>query len=491
MGALTMTLLALTLMASFSISHSVHERIRLQLAADAHAFSVATLEARGFNTLGYMNRAIAGGIVAELGLHAWYAIAERDVSMYMAGFVAFIQIAIMEFAQCPYYYVQHCFHGINALRIAFQYMNKKNQAENDLRSKEQDWKDAVKAYNDMIKDVYKDEKELLKKVKGQIGSFSPVLMSLSSTTAKNAQSKNIAYNQKFFACALEGSDIDSECEGSDWKKDPGVSSASDRNEVMNSAAYAARPIFEAGRGMARHLSGEGYKTFPVPPFDFDLPMSITMKPQKMMDIQSDGTYTEFSFGKQNTTLNGNDISSSLPIGFVIVTWNDGVGFFITNGSRSNGGYEGVPCNGNGGCFINFRLGQASNPPDDDTDYGQPATYGAYSSDLRELNNGGGKGAWEIEGKGEVNYLHTQNEKGNGDFKFVPDNNAVAVAKGKAYFHQLGQNGWQVPPNLFDPFWRAKLHPFLRNEIQDVLQKAGDTKGKDVISSGGAVEGVKQ
>jgi hypothetical protein len=254
---------------------------------------------------------------------------------------------------------------------------------------------------------------------------------------------------------------------------------------MNSAAYAARPIFQVGRMSARNLSGEGYKTVPVPPFEMDLPIPV-YNPDKMMDIQSEGMYIELGFTKQNTTLSGNSISSSVPMAPVFVQWKHGFGMFFTRGNRGNGPYEGVPCNGSGGCFINFRLGQASQPPDDDTDYGQPATYGAFGQDLRALQNGG-KGEWEIGGKGEVKMAGAS----DGTFKFVPDNDAVAIAKGKAYFHQLGQNGWQVPPNLFDPFWRAKLHPFLRNEIEDILGKAGDSQGRQVISSGGAVEGVKQ
>ena len=67
--------------------------------------------------------------------------------------------------------------------------------------------------------------------------------------------------------------------------------------------------------------------------------------------------------------------------------------------------------------------------------------------------------------------------------------AYAVAKGKTYFHQLGQNGWEVPPNMFDPFWRAKLQPFIKDELKDVLMKAGDTQGVQVVSGGGPVEGV--
>jgi hypothetical protein len=48
-----------------------------------------------------------------------------------------------------------------------------------------------------------------------------------------------------------------------------------------------------------------------------------------------------------------------------------------------------------------------------------------------------------------------------------------VSKGKAYFHQLGAS-WGIRPNMFDPFWRAKLHPFKDGaELKAALKLAGD------------------
>lgn len=484
-ACLTFLMLAISMMASFSVSHAVHERVRLQIAADAHAFTIATLEARGFNTIGYMNRAIAGGIVAELGLHAWYSIAKRDVAMYNAGFIAFLQVAAMEFAQCPKFQIQHCIHGLKALKIAFKYNKEKRQKQNDLESKDQKWKDAVKGYNEMIKEVYKDEKDLLKKVKQQIGAMSPVLMQVKNKSAPQAQSKNLGkYNESGLACAVEGSDFDDDCDPPDWKQAGSVSSSSNRIKVMEEAAIAARPKFQVGLVGHRNLSGEGYKT--VPAFTLaavDLPISVVSNPDKMMDIQgNEGTYTEIGGGRENTRLNNNRITSSVPMHVVMVTWKDGMGAWYTNGSSIQGGYEGVPCNGgNGGCFINYRMGPASSGPDNDSDYGQPATYGAYTQDLRTLLNGG-KGAWEIEGKGEVGM-----PGGQGKWKYVPNSSGFAVAKGKTYFHQLG--AWEVPPNLFDPMWRAKLQPFIREELKTILQTAGDSQGAQVIGqTGTAVEG---
>ncbi|MFY1828930.1 TadE/TadG family type IV pilus assembly protein [Myxococcus fulvus] len=57
-GAVAMLVLAVTVMASVSIGHGVHQKIKLQDAADAQAYSLAVKEARAYNFLAYTNRAM-------------------------------------------------------------------------------------------------------------------------------------------------------------------------------------------------------------------------------------------------------------------------------------------------------------------------------------------------------------------------------------------------------------------------------------------------
>lgn len=57
-GAVTMLILAVSVMASVSIGHGVYEKIKLQDAADAQAYSFAVKEARAYNFLAYTNRAM-------------------------------------------------------------------------------------------------------------------------------------------------------------------------------------------------------------------------------------------------------------------------------------------------------------------------------------------------------------------------------------------------------------------------------------------------
>jgi hypothetical protein len=325
-------------------------------------------------------------------------------------------------------------------------------------------------------------------------------MSLKATSAPNASQKDFEkFNVVNLACAVEGSSFDDKCEALPWKKTVPVLGASQRTAVMESAAKAARNPLEIGRAQSRDLSAAGFHSMDaiddsipaamgiIPsillvPFDPD----ISSDPDNMMDIQGEGSYKEISFMAEKVDVSNNRITSSEPISIVVVEWKHGNGIWITKGDTpsSSGSYEGVPCNGGGGgCFMNFRMAGKSTPTDDDTDYGMPATYGGMSQDLRVIK-GGGKGAWEIDGKGEVQMVGSTKK-----FKYVPGENAYAVAKGKTYFHQLGQNGWQAPPNLFDPFWRAKLHPFLRKELSESLSEAGDGPGQSVADeTGTAIEG---
>ena len=466
---------AVMMMASFSVANAVHERTRIQAAADAHAFTVATLEARGFNTMAFMNRAIAGAIVAEMGIHAWRALARHDVNMYRAGFFAFLVIMAMEFGQCSIYQPQHCVHGFQALRIAFKYNREYNSKKSALEGQDSKWKEAVKGYNDMIKKINGDQKTILDRVKDEIGMTSLTLMDMQKKTAPQAAIANAIhdYNKKGFACALEGSNFDSDCESpGSWKSVGQLKSASQRGEIMESAAMAARTKWEVGTMLERSASDTGYRG--------SIPFGIPVyNPSKMMDIQSEGMYMIIGLSN-STNAASNKVSAKSGAAFGIATWKDGVGpLIVAEGSmNSPAEYQGVPCDGNGGCFINFRLASEGG----ETDWGQPATYGAITQDLRKMRNGADR-PWELGGTGEVKMPN-----GEGKWKYVPTGQGYAVAKGKAYFHQLDK--WAAPPNLFDPFWRAKLHPFVRDELKEVLQKVGDSNGSQIIGNGQtAVEGV--
>ncbi|MCE9673057.1 pilus assembly protein [Myxococcus stipitatus] len=57
-GVVAMLVLAVSVMASVSIGHGVYEKIKLQDAADAQAYTLAVKEARAYNFLAYTNRAM-------------------------------------------------------------------------------------------------------------------------------------------------------------------------------------------------------------------------------------------------------------------------------------------------------------------------------------------------------------------------------------------------------------------------------------------------
>ncbi len=482
LACLVFLVLALMMMAGFALASSIHERTRLQAAADAHAFSVAVLEARAFNTIAYMNRAIAGAIVAELGLYAWKSIALRDVSMYKAGADAFVMIAAQEKSLCPFppYWNQHCTDWVDALKILAEYQQEWRKAEDELKRKDNEWDDAVSGFSKMIKTIYDDEKDILTRTKLEIGDGSQTLRAMAKQNASEKALVSVErYNVVGLACAVEGSGFDGDCNSApSWKQRTASSPREKRFATMESAARAARPDFEVGVHKARHLSGDGYNNgTSVKPSNVDFHSPVS-NPKKMMKIQgNEGEYKEDYQDTNKTTLANNEISADVGDGSVSVMWRDGKGKGSTKGYQAGRLSDDDPCEGQGACFIGFR----STAQGGETDYGQPATYGAFRQSLRSA-----KGAWEIEGKGEVNMPGME----RGTFNYVAEGSAFAVAKGKTYFHQLGD--WEVPPNLFDPFWRAKLHPFKRDELSEMLGHIGDEKGQQLISGGQtSVEGVVQ
>lgn len=66
MGALFLLILAIAVLTTVNLGHTIHERVRLQNTSDAAAYSMAALEARAFNLYAFVNRTHASHYVAAM-----------------------------------------------------------------------------------------------------------------------------------------------------------------------------------------------------------------------------------------------------------------------------------------------------------------------------------------------------------------------------------------------------------------------------------------
>lgn len=506
LSVVTMLMLALMMVIGFNIAHTVHEKIRIQQAADAQAYSVAVLQARAMNVNAVLNRTIAALTVAQMSLHAWNTIATHDVNMLNAGFFSFLGVSAWEAgkAKCSKWTPWHCWDAVEAMFIAFDYLSEKNDYEDKLEGKEQAFNDAVKELYEAKKSLADQEKRLVSDIKGQINGGSILRNMLSKTAPQARYATGVdSPNVNNFLCTLDGPDDIGSCSGSEplvfqRARPP----PAERSRSMQNSANAARSMFN------RAVNPTGGARLAHRDFQGNSAITVRMPP-KMRDIQGSGQFnatyfpgafasrvgdSEFSKSSDNGETAAN-VGSATGFGIVSVRWRHGRGGWFLGSSvfSSQGGGEHNGAVGDNhpefktialvpdeATFISFN---AHPSPSADNDWGQPNAYGAVTQDLRLLQKGG-KGAFEVakNGSGTINVRIGQEQH---KITLVSQNDGVAVGKAKAYFHQLGAD-WRLPPNGFDPFWRAKLHPFKRDELRQVLNLAGDR----FTGIQGPVEGVE-
>lgn len=507
LGCVALIVLALMMATSFTLTNAVHEKIRIQSHADAQAYSLATVEARAFNVTAHYNRAIAAALVAQMSLHSWMAIATHDVAMLSSGAIIMLTIAGIEAAMgCYPYNVSHCPCVIQAIISAFKFFRAASKWGNTLKGLESQFNKGVEGLVKMVQSLHKGQLNVLKRAKGEI-MYGLVMQSLQSNNAKKS-SYVLALgneNKKSFACALEGTDMDDDCDGS-WKRSK--ASLAERSKVIQNTANASRPFFDRIGAQSSMLSHQNFRG----PNDPDVPKNSL----------TDGNWNHFfvtrarvgegtSSGSDNGKQAKNVGAGTMGMGFAVVRnfkhsppvgmpfdgqiysgqQNKHSGLLWMSGhSGSHDKFEHVmaqePCNDQS-CFVNFR--QSSDP---DQDFGAPTVYGGVKQNLRYYAVKGDdfkeNAPWEINSDGKVK-LKLSKDK-DAEINMVPRGEGVALAKAKVYFHQLGN--WKIPPNFFDPFWRSKLHFFKADELQTALGLAGDTKGIQLHSAGRApVEGVDQ
>lgn len=497
MGVGALLIMAATVMISFNIGNAVHERIRLQSASDSLAFSLGVLEARTMNSVAHLNRAIASVIAAEMSLHVYAAIVEHLAEQLDRSAHAFRVIASMEYDRSfdPAGAVAcwapiHCVHCSTANEIADKYEAEAKRVRSAGGQANGKWTDAVAGLQAMTDQLSADQNALvrwtMRELDGSAGANSlfAKLKEHNAPHATNDMNLAAKASRSAFACAFEGNGPDGQAYGAGCrylfhpdKQKPIPAKYKDRDAVMANVVYGARPNLAKGYGTMAgrppHLADPQYTNGPN--------ANVIRNPERMMEIQETGLWLyvpdrdktrafldEASSAIVGTGQVGAELFGQLTIQWghpdqIVGGWEGAVGPTRVSSQRGGpSGYYGTSCADRHACFVNFNL-----TTEKGLAYNQPSVYGGMRQPLKLMGRANTQRPWELNESGEVTM-----KVGGSSWNLVmaPQGDAYAVSKAKVYFHQLGD--WSVPPNSFDPFWRAKLHPFAKKELEKAFESMG-------------------
>ncbi|MDF1561744.1 MAG: hypothetical protein P1V51_01800 [Deltaproteobacteria bacterium] len=500
LGAGSMLVLALMLMFSFNISQAIHEKIRIQNYADAQAYSMAVQEARAFNYIAYTNRAMAAAYVSAMSLHAYMSAASSVPAMSQRAAYNFLIMAAIEFGlccACTYCScVQHCIEGIEDIGIAFDYFDMADEKADDVKDLESSFRFAMQMLELMINVIHFSQLSMLtrtsdvllgtdgtisfqSKLKGQTGAERDTDEQYAPHASELPMGVG-AYNVRELACAVE--------------KPPlldiaaiGCPSVDDENraKVMAEVANGTRPEWPAERPFLPLLF-----LSPTWNIDFmtDVPddgMSIALMHDgtaKLIDSKSTGQLHDGRSMRKGTTIGADDhgwvfswkdhAAMMLPYEASIFSDENGGDHDPSDAHEDDHDFDGVNAGGGfsclfqNNCFIKFRANDKKS-----ADWGQPSVYAYTTQDLR-LRGIGESAAkpWEITDSGELTLTH--GAQGDATVRLAPGTGS-AMSKALVYYHRLGD--WKEQPNLFNPYWRAKLHPFDTLDAAIVLAAAGEVE----------------
>ncbi|MCP3104574.1 hypothetical protein LZ198_37500 [Myxococcus sp. K15C18031901] len=496
LGSLSFLVLALMVTLSFNLSHALRRKISLQQHSDALSYSMAVLEARALNYYAVSNRAVASAYVAGNSLHAFMAAASVTGEMLRASGDNFVIIAGLEMLKCPTCYykcIEHCIHAIQAMKISGEFKNKGREYDQKVKGFESDFNEAMQGLDDMVDGIHTAQRSVhdktIQAVKDGSSHGLAQLKEYSAPGASDLNSSVGSINANEFNCAVDGM----ECQGS-----VGNSSPEARARVMTEISNATRSGWPANR----KISAMGTDKPPYLNSDFfkelkDIPGEgrYLVSPHKgtAKTVKSKGSVDSGgqSGGNEGTTLAAHEegrvthwwkhnLMGSTEYDSDV--WSDENGGGHTGNGAHSGQhrFEGVNakaltgCAGSGNCFMKFRAN-----PSSDRDWGQPRVYSYLTMAFRVGNTR--QAPWELNTKGQVRYEH--GAQGAGELTVAPGD-GVAMSKSLVYYHRFGENGWQEAPNLFAPYWRAKLHPFKQGDAKQVLDAAGNSDASQASQAEG-------
>lgn len=504
LAAVALLVLALVVFITFNVTVAVQQRIKLQNYADAKAFSMAVAEARTLNYLAYTNRAIASAYVGMANVHAYMSEAAMLSELKGAAATIMQVIAGQELSQCLCCFggpccAVHCVDAAeaewNAVALGIDYLS--GAMDGPLGQLDGPASDAVSALSAHIDMLHAS----------QTAAKAAVTAMLGTGTFGALKAQNM---QKAASVTTDESTINA-FNVSQWEQV--FDSRTDiKKKIMTETVNATRQDFTWNRTAGG---------VPLSPLLFpQLAQKVSdtsgwIGPPGMWTIVQTPDLGGMAGGRTGFSDSGfsdatSDVSAgsdgsvvtSFDWGTIAGTWKHGfsglwlplaAGFrpgILTSGNSNDhaGGqlsFFNDPHNGSDhnvnldmSRFEEFRIST-------DFPYNQPYVYAGVSTDTR-VNEYGQRGPWEVakDGSGTV----TVKNVGPDDAKLTLSNNnrARAFSKAMVYYHRIGD--WSDYPNLFNPYWRAKLQPVTEGEVMSVLaaidsEAAGVVTGASTISSG--------
>lgn len=480
LACVTMLVIALTIMMSYNVNLAIHERMRLQQHADAMAFSLAVLEARSLNTAAHGNRAIGSALVAGITLQAYVAIAANLIpqmqysvnhhEVYLKGEKFLCNLCPFNKAMCkhcPHVPIAEaavaCFKGLLG-RVTGGHASTKGAAQGGMSD-----------LHRQIMAIHKDMDDYIKWTRAQMqsGNLLSELKQDNGPFIEGELNLLASVSQKAWACGVEGSSIDGECNpinggsGNYWG--PGQ-----RDQLEMQTAMAARPDMDDGEH--RNAANMAHEDFTNGPNPQNAKITDPPKPIACQGSLRGTWWYQVPISGGTVESNGTAKATfDIPSSHMHTEWGckEIPRWF---GDDYPSGHSDMPPQTAGtDYFINFRVSS-----DSSISYGEPNAYAGAMQQLRRNGRNGAGGAdkhypWQLTAEGRT----TVNIPDDKPWSLVlpPIGPGFAVAKAKAYFHQMEH--WEQPPNSFDPFWHAKLHYFGRQELKTALNAAGDSDGAQV------------
>lgn len=480
LGALSVLIVALALFMTLSISWQVKEKIRVQNAADAQAYSTAVKVARAFNYFAYSNRAMAGAIVSMTMVHAYHSEMAASADLYFWVGLQHFSMAGQEVGKCcscgilGCCKISHCIHaGIDTI-TGVKFIGKANKFAKEIKDLEKPFNDAIKGFETMVKMIRGSQMAVQ-------ASLAIDLLSPLSLTASDGIHVNIP----------AGSDSPSALGAFNVAQVMGAldtGESKNKRRDMTEMVNASRPTWVRNRGLlgnqpllsplTMRVKNDGGGTWFAAQtpllggggglYDKDPSTVVTNilqigKPKANIEGKSIASYDWWSFSgmcKHNCAFG----STMMPfLGLImpsVIASNSSSGkhspTFIFSGHQGSHKLD-IKALLN---FISFKIKTKGR-------YNQPVIYGSAKQKLG-LNEQKQTLPWDITSDG----LASAELIGKGTVQIANPKESKSMSKAVVYYHHPGY--WREPPNFFNPYWRAKLHPFAASEAAAVAAMLGDT-----------------